>query len=31
MENINKITINNDGSLNIPDFPIIAYIEYFED
>ncbi len=22
-----KITINNDGSLNIPDFPIIAYIE----
>jgi isocitrate dehydrogenase len=27
MENIKKITINNDGSLNIPDFPIIAYIE----
>lgn len=22
-----KITINNDGSLNIPDFPIITYIE----
>ncbi|MDL1968962.1 MAG: isocitrate dehydrogenase (NADP(+)) [Deltaproteobacteria bacterium] len=22
-----KITINNDGSLNIPDFPIVAYIE----
>lgn len=27
MENMKKITINNDGSLNIPDFPIIAYIE----
>ena len=27
MENMKKITINNDGSLNIPDFPVIAYIE----
>ncbi len=27
MENMKKITINNDGSLNIPDFPIISYIE----
>ncbi|MBU4184839.1 MAG: isocitrate dehydrogenase (NADP(+)) [Proteobacteria bacterium] len=27
VENTKKITINNDGSLNIPDFPIIAYIE----
>lgn len=27
MVNMKKITINNDGSLNIPDFPIIAYIE----
>jgi isocitrate dehydrogenase len=27
MKNMEKITINNDGSLNIPDFPIITYIE----
>ena len=27
MENMKKITINDDGSLNIPDFPVITYIE----
>ncbi len=27
MENMKKITINNDGSLKIPDFPVITYIE----